>query len=101
MVFLIGDSDPNKLNNISVFDWNGKGLIRYKTDKQIFKLSCYPGNPSELYALTFFLQKAFPYICTGLRQIMASNNQLQNEQYCRRPGSFKNVSACSLKQLDV
>lgn len=28
------------------------------------------------------------YICTGLRQIMASNNQLQNEQYCRRPGLF-------------
>lgn len=56
---LIGDSDPNKLNNISVFDWNGKGLIRYKTDKQIFKLSCYPGNPSELYALTFSPSEGF------------------------------------------
>ena len=56
---LIGDSDPNKLNNISVFDWNGRGLIRYKTDKQIFKLSCYPGNQSELYALTFSPSEGF------------------------------------------
>lgn len=25
---LIGDSDPNNLYNISIFDWNGKGLVR-------------------------------------------------------------------------
>ena len=56
---LIGDSDPNNLYNISVFDWNGKGLARYKTDKLIFKLSCYSGIPSELYALTFSPSEGF------------------------------------------
>lgn len=56
---LIGDSDPNNLYNISIFDWNGKGLVRYRTDKQIFKLSCYSGNPSELYALTFSRSEGF------------------------------------------
>lgn len=56
---LIGDSDPNNLNNISVFDWKGKGLIRYSTDKHIFKLSCYAGNPTELYALAFSPSEGF------------------------------------------
>lgn len=56
---LIGDSDPNNLYNISIFDWEGKGLARYKTDKQIFKLSCYSGAPSELYALTFSRSEGF------------------------------------------
>lgn len=56
---LIGDSDPNNLYNISVLDWNGKGLARYKTDKRIFKLSCYSSTPSELYALTFSPSEGF------------------------------------------
>lgn len=56
---LIGDSDVNNLYNISIFDWNGKGLARYKTDRQIFKLSCYSGTPSELYALTYSRSEGF------------------------------------------
>lgn len=56
---LIGDSDPDNLYNISIFDWNGKGLAQYKTDRQIFKLSCYSGTPSELYALTYSRSEGF------------------------------------------
>lgn len=43
---LIGDPDPNKLNNISVFDWNGKGLIRYKTSKSSNYLAIQAIHPS-------------------------------------------------------
>ena len=47
---LIGDEDPNKLNHISVFDWNGLGIAKYYTEQLVFKLAAIK---DEIYALTF------------------------------------------------
>lgn len=56
---LIGDEDPNKLNHISVFDWEGNAMIRYCTEQLLFKLSCMEAEAEKLYALTFEPAKGF------------------------------------------
>lgn len=49
----IGDTDPNRLDHISVFGWDGQGIAHYHTDKLIFKIACTDDKPENLYALTF------------------------------------------------
>lgn len=53
---LIGDEDPNKLNHISVFDWNGFGIAKYYTEQLVFKLAAIK---DEIYALTFEPSEGF------------------------------------------
>lgn len=56
---LIGDEDPNKLNHISVFDWEGNAMIRYCTEQLVFNLACMEAEAGKLYALTFEPAKGF------------------------------------------
>lgn len=55
----IGNKDPNRLDYISIFDWNGQGVARYHTDKLIFKIACAADKPESLYALTFDPENGF------------------------------------------
>lgn len=56
---LVGDEDPNKLNHISVFDWEGNAMIKYCTEQLVFKLACMEEEEGKLYALTFEPAKGF------------------------------------------
>lgn len=56
---LIGDKNPNLFNNISVFDWKGRPLIKYKTDCLVLKLCASPKEPGKLYGLAFSENKEF------------------------------------------
>ena len=48
----IGDEDPSCFNNISMFDWNGTELARYKTDCNILRLCCDTDRPDRIYAVS-------------------------------------------------
>lgn len=56
---LIGDKDINKFDNISVFDWKGKEVIRYKTDCLVFKLFVSPKQSDKIYAIAFSPEEGF------------------------------------------
>lgn len=55
---LIGDKDPNQLNHIAVFDWNGQEVIRYHTDCLLVKI-CVSYDDKTLYAVAYSEEKGF------------------------------------------
>lgn len=65
---LIGDEDPNQINRISVFDWQGNGVIRYHTEQLVFKLAYTEDVPEKLYALTFDPSQGFSLYCYDIEE---------------------------------
>lgn len=64
---LIGGKDPNMLNNISVFDWNGEEQIRYETDCSVLRLCCSEEEPDRLYGIAVSDDKDFYLVSFDLR----------------------------------
>lgn len=56
---LIGGKDPNQFNTISVFDWNGKEVVKYQTDCLVFALSTCETETGRLYAIAYSQEQGF------------------------------------------
>lgn len=50
---LIGDESTKNSNHVSVFDWDGNGVVKYHTGQSLFKLAMSDIEQDKLYALTF------------------------------------------------
>ncbi len=50
---LIGDESTKNSNHVSVFDWDGNGIVKYHTGQSLFKLAISDVDQDKLYALTF------------------------------------------------
>lgn len=46
-----GSYDANSYTDITVWDWNGNALRRYRTNKILGAIALSPDNPDEIYAL--------------------------------------------------
>lgn len=64
---LIGGKDPNLLNNISVFNWNGEEQIRYETDCSVFRLCSSEEEPDKLYGIAVSDDKEFYLVSFDLK----------------------------------
>ena len=49
----IGDKNPNLFNNLSVFDWDGRELIKYNTDCLVLRICASTQEPNKLYGIAF------------------------------------------------
>ncbi len=66
----IEDADYNAPTDITVWDWEGRPLRRYKTDYQLIAMELSPSNPEEIYALAAKDGKELQFIrfhCPGLQ----------------------------------
>lgn len=55
----IGDKNPNLFNNLSVFDWDGRELIKYNTDCLILRICASIREPNKLYGIAFSKTREF------------------------------------------
>lgn len=49
----IGNKNPNLFNNLSVFDWDGRELIKYNTDCLVLRICASTQEPNKLYGIAF------------------------------------------------
>lgn len=56
---LIGDKNPNRTNNISVFNWDGEEEATYQTNCLVVKLCCSEAEPGIVYGIAFSEAKEF------------------------------------------
>lgn len=61
----VGDKDPNQLNHIAVFDWNGCEVIKYRTDCSVVRL-CISYDDKTLYAVAHSIDKGFYLVSFNL-----------------------------------
>ncbi|NDV65518.1 BF3164 family lipoprotein [Bacteroides sp. 224] len=64
---LIGDKDSNKLNNISVFDWEGNEVCRYETDCPLLRLYSPVDEPDKLYGIAVSDNQEFYLVSFDLK----------------------------------
>ena len=58
----VENHNPNAANSLAVFDWLGKPLARYDTDKLLFMISTAINEPEKVYALVYDNETGFSLI---------------------------------------
>lgn len=54
----VGNKDPNQLNHIAVFDWNGREIVKYHIDCSVVRI-CASRDDKTLYAVAYSKDKGF------------------------------------------